>query len=75
MEAYAFLVKNGAKQNIKSIDPATLPAQDEEDCDCSYERAYQSFLKERNFKLRTPKQLLQRRISEALSGKYNESLE
>lgn len=69
-EAYAFLVKNGAKQDIKSIDASTTSAKHEEDCEC-FTAADDAFREKRNFKLRTPKQLLQKRLSDALAGKYD----
>lgn len=69
-EAYAFLVKNGAKQDIKSIDASSTSAKHEDDCEC-FTVADDVFREKRNFKLRTPKQLLQKRLSDALTGKYD----
>lgn len=66
-EAYAFLVKNGARQDIKSTAPHT-DNHPEEDCDCFHD----DFPQRRNFHLRTPKQLLQKRLSDALAGKYDD---
>lgn len=70
IKAYAFLVKNGAKQDIKSINEATLISEIKNECDGA--TGNKRLLKERDFNQRTPKQLLQKRISEAISGKYNE---
>lgn len=63
MNAYAFLVKNGAKQDVKSIDEASLMSG-------AASTASGALLQKRDFKLRTPKQLLQRKVSDAIAGKY-----